>query len=166
MNEDIRIRFKAIYKNECGTIDKFADVLCVKYGTLKNVISRGENPNFEILRSIALNYPKYSINWLITGKGEMLLNGDKLELHHEKIEATKPIKQRNKTPETEYLFKRLEELSRENERLKIEIEQMKSNPDEGPGIDDYFFNKEEGRLVAEGKEEIIKRNQFGTKTEL
>ncbi|OJU45946.1 MAG: hypothetical protein BGN96_06785 [Bacteroidales bacterium 45-6] len=151
MNEDIRIRFKTIYKNECGTIDKFADILCVKYGTLKNVISRGENPNFEILRSIALNYPKYSINWLITGRGEMLLNGDKLELHHEKTEAIKPNKQANKIPETEYLFKRLEELSRENERLKIEIEQMKSNPDKGLGIDDHFFVKKEVKEVSDEK---------------
>ncbi len=76
--------------------------------------------------------------WLLLGKGKMI--------KEDSIASTESMQ--------DSFLRRFEELSRENERLKIEIEQMKSNPGEGPGIDDDFFNKEEMKLVEKAKKDL------------
>lgn len=71
MNNTVIDRIRILYKKECGSIPKFADILNISSDTLKNVVSRGVSPNYEILSAIAESFPDYSMDWLLTGQGEM-----------------------------------------------------------------------------------------------
>lgn len=43
-------------------------------GTLSNMFSRGTNPSYEMILKISEKFPNYSMDWLITGEGEIYKN--------------------------------------------------------------------------------------------
>jgi len=72
-NDDIK-RIRLIIKNENLTILEFAKVIEVSSSTLNAMFQRNTKPSFDVLKNIANAYPHYSLEWIITGKGDMLKN--------------------------------------------------------------------------------------------
>lgn len=70
--ELINERVRLIYKSYNITLKSFSEALDISEGTLKSMFNRGTNPSFEVIEKIANAYPNLSLEWLITGKGEML----------------------------------------------------------------------------------------------
>lgn len=52
----------------------FAEKIGLDSGLYGRYESGTNKPSFETLEKIAASFPKLSLNWLLTGKGEMLLN--------------------------------------------------------------------------------------------
>lgn len=88
-------------------------------------------PSYEILIDISNKFEDVNMNWLLTGKGEMLINSNSLRNENSDVNITnEEIKNLNK--ELDYrqreinLLNRESELNkRENEILKMEIDLLK-----------------------------------------
>ncbi|WP_163273564.1 hypothetical protein [Dysgonomonas sp. 511] len=91
MSDTIIDRIRTLYKKECGSIPKFAKVLGISSDTLKNVISRGVAPNYDILHSIAIAFPHYSMDWLIAGVGSMNKDEEKDILSENEVDVDKKV---------------------------------------------------------------------------
>jgi len=72
MDAELKIRFQKLIKNEQLTQKKFCEAIEVSIDTLNTSFKRGKGLGSEILAQVANKFPKYSINWLLTGEGEML----------------------------------------------------------------------------------------------
>lgn len=72
MGSTINERIRIIYKKECGSIEAFADKIGMTHGRIRNIVSRGLNPSYEVIKAIADTFEDYSMDWLIRGTGEML----------------------------------------------------------------------------------------------
>lgn len=71
MNTSINERIRILVKNERITLKIFGELIGFAQGTLNNMFSRGNNPSFEMIYQIATHFSTYSMDWLITGQGEM-----------------------------------------------------------------------------------------------
>lgn len=71
MENSVNNRIRIIYKSFNITLKTFSDTLDMSEGTLKSMFTRGTNPSFDILHKIANAYSEISMDWLITGRGEM-----------------------------------------------------------------------------------------------
>lgn len=74
MEDTINERIRLLYKNENLTLKMFGTKLGVAQGTLNNMFSRHTSPSFDIIYKIAKTFPHYSLVWLITGCGNMLVD--------------------------------------------------------------------------------------------
>ncbi|MDR1882592.1 MAG: helix-turn-helix transcriptional regulator [Prevotella sp.] len=72
MQNTVNERIRLIYKSLNITLKSFSNTIGISEGTLKSMFNRGTNPGFEILEKIANAYPDISMDWLVTGNGEML----------------------------------------------------------------------------------------------
>ena len=72
MYNSINNRIRRIIKAEKITQEIFCEKIGTPLNTLKTLFQRDSNPNFDLIRGIAENFPDYSLDWLITGNGEML----------------------------------------------------------------------------------------------
>lgn len=57
------------------TVAKFAKEIDVKYITLYTAVDRGSGVSDEIADKIVTRFPQVNKDWLMTGKGEMLIGG-------------------------------------------------------------------------------------------
>lgn len=69
-------RIRKIISEEGLTVEMFANNTEISKNTLDSMFKKKTNPSFENLSKIFETYPKYSIEWLMTGKGVML--GDRI----------------------------------------------------------------------------------------
>lgn len=53
------------------TGQKFADSIGVNSSNITHIVSNRSKPSYQFLRSIIVNYPQISTEWLISGDGEM-----------------------------------------------------------------------------------------------
>ena len=131
----------------------------LKIGVSRGTLESNTGITEDVLAKFIAEYPEVRLEWLMKGIGPIIKKEDEDKID-KKIEPTISIESMQDS-----ILRRFEEISRENERLKIEIEQMKSNQGKGPGIDDYLLPKEV-RLVADAEIGFKKRNQSGTESEL
>ncbi|NDV77862.1 helix-turn-helix domain-containing protein [Dysgonomonas sp. 511] len=71
MENAVNNRIRRIIKAENITQEIFCTIIGIPLSTLKTSFQRDSNPNFELMHGVAENFPAYSMDWLITGKGEM-----------------------------------------------------------------------------------------------
>lgn len=72
MEESVIERIKCIIENErCSTLS-FSNVINVPRSTISNMFLKRTNPGYDLIRSVIDAFPAYSVDWLITGNGEML----------------------------------------------------------------------------------------------
>lgn len=64
-------RIRKIIKTEKLSVEAFSKETGVSKYTLDSMFKKGTNPSFENLNKIISRYDQYSIDWLLTGKGEM-----------------------------------------------------------------------------------------------
>lgn len=73
MENQINNRLRKLIKKEELTQKKFCEIIDISEASLKSIFYNNHNPNTEILSKIANSFPQYSINWLLTGNGEMTM---------------------------------------------------------------------------------------------
>lgn len=56
------------------TSTKFADVIGVQRSSISHLLSGRNKPSFDFIEKMLLSYPDINAQWLITGKGDMLIN--------------------------------------------------------------------------------------------
>ena len=94
-------------------------------GTSNGVIARCIQKNSDIssgwLSKIIEEFPKYSAEWLLTGKGGMMKADEKLS----KAISTKERASQDKSTALLYLIESVKELAIENHELKKELTDLK-----------------------------------------
>lgn len=151
MENQINNRLRMLINTESISNKKFCEIIGISEDTLKRTFNRDSNPGAETLIKISEKFPQYSINWLLTGRGDMdltneseliksrrrdhmegLLNtNSKLEetivsLNAQLDEKDKAIvsKSANESEFISYLKSQVEELKQDNEELKVKNEQL------------------------------------------
>ena len=64
-------RLKQFLSAENITQAQFADSINVVRASVSHVLSGRNNPSYEFIRSIMIQYPNLNIEWLMFGKGKM-----------------------------------------------------------------------------------------------
>jgi len=65
-------RIRKIIKSEKLSVEAFSKETGISKYTLDSMFKKGTNPSFENLNKIINRYDQYSIDWLLTGRGEIL----------------------------------------------------------------------------------------------
>lgn len=122
--ENILYRIELLTKKEGVTIT----ALERKIGASKGVLSRALNNNTDIqakwIQSIVENYPQYSPEWLLTGKGSMLKSDYKNDTGFIETENSKLV--RDLIDKNERLSQRIGELVNENAHLRKNIMELQA----------------------------------------
>jgi len=72
MENELKFRLQKLIKSERLKQKEFCDIIEVSNNTLNTTFQRSKGLGSEILSQIANKFPQYSMNWLLTGEGEML----------------------------------------------------------------------------------------------
>ncbi|ALU75446.1 hypothetical protein AUW17_09275 [Tenacibaculum dicentrarchi] len=73
-------RIKIFIKHKGVAVSSLERVIGASDGTLRNALKKGTEINSKWLGLISDNFPDLNFNWLITGKGTMLLTDEPLSL--------------------------------------------------------------------------------------
>jgi transcriptional regulator with XRE-family HTH domain len=65
-------RIREIIRHENISVEAFSKITGISKYTLDSMFKKETNPSFENLNKIISAYPQYSLDWLMTGKGNML----------------------------------------------------------------------------------------------
>lgn len=102
----------SIAKKEGLSIRSLEELLGTSQGVLSKIVKNNGDLKVSILRRIKEVFPHYNSNWLLTGKGEMLKESEKI------------IEPNNNA--NSFLLGRIEQLAIENNNLKQEIQALKT----------------------------------------
>lgn len=58
---------------------RFAETLKVTKASISHILSGRNKPGFDFIESIALHYPDFNIDWLLTGRGKMYKKADEAQ---------------------------------------------------------------------------------------
>ena len=72
-------RIKKIYESENLEQKEFSVKIGVPTSTFNNMIIRKSDPKYAILKAILDAYPNLSLEWFMTGKGQMWIESPKLD---------------------------------------------------------------------------------------
>ena len=61
------------------TQTQLADTLSVARGSVSNILAGRNKPGYDFLESLILHYPNLNLEWLLSGKGKMYHDQDKVE---------------------------------------------------------------------------------------
>jgi len=64
---------------------KFADQIGVQRSSISHILSGRNKPSYDFIEKMLLTYPKLNAQWLITGKGNMLIDQPSL-FNEQKVE--------------------------------------------------------------------------------
>ena len=78
MNENER--FKAIIEEIGKPISSIAKGIGISQPSLKACVDGRNKPSFDTIQKLVIAYPMINISWLLTGKGEMLLDNEEARL--------------------------------------------------------------------------------------
>lgn len=124
---DILDRIRQIIENEHLTIASFERMIGVSNATIGKAIERKKGVSSDVLQKILETFLMIDPDWLLLGKGEMLRQNTP---NNETLTSGQEAVYKNFIAEKE---KRIDELTRENEHLRLENEALKS-PSGGAGI--------------------------------
>lgn len=65
-------RIRAIIRNEGISVEAFSRATGISKYTLDSMFKKGTSPSFDNLSKVISAYAQYSLDWLVTGKGEMM----------------------------------------------------------------------------------------------
>lgn len=143
---------------------QFEEKIYASNGQIYTLLSRGGSLNYATLVKILENCNEISSDWLLLGKGEMLRQNvsksDVLSADHEAV-------YKNFIADKE---KKIEELTRENEQLRIENKQLKSSSgntgivvQHDGGGNNYSINADMQHLVASQQKTILELTEQNLK---
>lgn len=127
MEEDLRVRFKEVlsfYKSNINQLSKGDKAMQVR---LSRQINNGATITFETVSNILDTFPDVSAEWLLRGKGEMLI-------------ASSPNEKKEEEALAESLFRNVlvEFMSMVNKRLQSIDNNTQSSVDKLEGITDLL----------------------------
>lgn len=127
MEEDLRVRFKEVlsfYKSNINQLSKGDKAMQVR---LSRQINNGATITFETVSNILDTFPDVPAEWLLRGKGEMLI-------------ASSPNEKKEEEALAESLFRNVlvEFMSMVNKRLKSIDNNTQSSVDKLEGITDLL----------------------------
>ena len=127
MEEDLRVRFKEVlsfYKSNINQLSKGDKAMQVR---LSRQINNGATITFETVSNILDTFPDVSAEWLLRGKGEILI-------------ASSPNEKKEEEALAESLFRNVlvEFMSMVNKRLKSIDNNTQSSVDKLEGITDLL----------------------------
>lgn len=64
-------RLQKFMENEKVTAAKLADTLGVQPSAISHILSGRNKPSFDFIQKLTSKFPRFNIEWLITGKGNM-----------------------------------------------------------------------------------------------
>lgn len=64
-------RLQKFMENEKVTAAKLADILEVQPSAISHILSGRNKPSFDLILKLTSKFPRFNIEWLITGKGNM-----------------------------------------------------------------------------------------------
>ena len=64
---------------------EFALKIGVNKATISHILSGRNKPSIDFIYKLLLNYPELDANWLVVGKGNMLINNEKNSKKIEKV---------------------------------------------------------------------------------
>jgi transcriptional regulator with XRE-family HTH domain len=76
MENEINERLIRLIKIIGITQKKFCETIDIPLGTFNSMFQRNSPPSAEMLKSIAEKFPEYSINWLLSGKGDVNISNN------------------------------------------------------------------------------------------
>lgn len=128
-------RITKIYENLQISQYRFAKDTGISTATLNNIVLDSEGkPSFTTIQKILNSYKNLNARWLITGEGEMWLNGEQTINSDSNFTYNEWIKEVKVDLEKECkltggmcAFEMLPELKAENEKLKQELAELKKN---------------------------------------
>lgn len=128
-------RITKIYENLQISQYRFAKDTGISTATLNNIVLDSEGkPSFTTIQKILNSYENLNARWLITGEGEMWLNGGQEMISDSNLPYKELIKEVKVYFEKECkltggmcAFEMLPELKAENEKLKQELAELKKN---------------------------------------
>lgn len=109
-------RISQISDLESLSIGKIEQVIGASKGVLYKAIQKNTDIQSKWIVSIVENFPQYSAEWLLTGKGEMLKNA--AEKQEEPANFREQLDDKNKI--IQFQDKKIEELEKEIVKLKKE----------------------------------------------
>ena len=80
MNNDVNERIRAVIDYIGKSVYSVAKEISVSQPTLKACVDGSNKPSFDTIGKLLSVYPEINPTWLITGKGEMILSEDIVEL--------------------------------------------------------------------------------------
>lgn len=69
---EMKDRIRMLLDAEKINSAKFAEIIGVQRSSISHILTGRNNPSFDIIQRIAEKFPKINLEWLITGKGNML----------------------------------------------------------------------------------------------
>lgn len=113
--KNILNRIVEIAENEGITITFLERKIGASKGVLSRAIAKNTDIQSKWIQLIVENYPVYSATWLLTGKGDMLLNESTQQYKNDDVEQLKRLIKAQET---------VIELQKENAELKAEKEKL------------------------------------------
>lgn len=122
---DINERLRKILNTKFqGNVSEMARQYGIPQPTLNNIVgNRMSKPSFDNIQRLVNSDETIDARWLVTGKGIMLKTG--------KVPIAIQSEENNN------LIDRYEKVIRENERLRMEIEQLKNNAGQDASVKPY-----------------------------
>jgi len=97
----------------------FALRLGIKQQTVSAYLTKKSTPNMDFFVKVLELYPELNPEWIIDGKGEMLLKGNQSTNIHEEVNLNKSSI--NNLKNDDEMLRRIEQLERNNRELKETI---------------------------------------------
>lgn len=72
MEQTINDRINTIMEREMLSQAAFAEKLEINRATLNHILRGRNNPGVQIIEKLISSFPKYNVEWIISGKGEIL----------------------------------------------------------------------------------------------
>lgn len=132
---DFAEKLQQIIKFSGQKTSAFANSIGIDKGMISKYLNVGNQPSYTVLVNILNKYPEISAEWLMRGTGEMLLNGETAESNSGAVEEGSASDYQAKFDEalktiTETESKldkvRLEFYMKDNNRLQIELQELKN----------------------------------------
>jgi len=121
MENEINNRVRELIKAENITQKLFCEVIGVSVDTLNTSFKRDSTPGSDLLIKISEKFPQYSMNWLLTGKGEMEMTNKSVIYNDSKLQEENDKLKQEYDAEIRYC----NEIFKENRELRIEIDSLK-----------------------------------------
>jgi transcriptional regulator with XRE-family HTH domain len=83
----MKTRISKLIASEQLTSSKFADIIGVQRSSISHLLAGRNNPSLDFIQKVISNFSDLSVEWLITGKGEMYKSEKKTSL----FDTTQPI---------------------------------------------------------------------------
>ena len=133
-NKNIKERLKAILEFKNDSVNSFAIRTGFQQRKLNRQINEDTAIGYDVISAFAEEYSDIDMNWLISGIGYMVKSKNAPQLS-------------NQDDGDSYLLKRFEELIRENESLKRDVEDLNKALGAMPKSKSYTFKTNIGSVA-------------------